>query len=129
MSGRSLAVVPAWRWWTGFGVVVVIAMGASLVAYGPGLPDVFGRYHIDKLLHFLFAGFLAFFLDGAVTRRGAFRILGHVVPLAAVLVIVPTGAEEFAQRYFIERTSSLVDFLADVAGVAVFIPLSRRAAK
>jgi VanZ family protein len=129
MSARPLAVVPAWRWWAGFGVVVAIAAGASLIAYGPGLPDAFGRHQVDKALHFFFAGFLAFFLDGAMARRAAFRIGAWAMPLAAVLVIVPTGIEEYLQRYSVVRTSSFLDFVADVAGVACFIPLSRRAAK
>ncbi|MBS2017324.1 MAG: VanZ family protein [Deltaproteobacteria bacterium] len=128
MSPRPLAVVAPSRWWAGFAVIVAIAGLGSGIAYGPGLPDAFGRHQIDKLLHFLLAGLLAFFLDGALGRR-ALRIGAWGVPLAALLVVVPTGIEEYLQRFSTERTSSVWDFAADVAGVALFVPLSRRAAK
>ena len=68
---------------------------------------------------------VSFFLDGALRRR-MIRIAGLAVPLAAVLFLVPAGIEEFLQRYSIHRSSSLGDFAADVAGVAVFVWLSRR---
>jgi len=128
MAARPLAVVPPWRWWAGFAVIVVIAAGMSTVSYVQGLPDAFGEGQNDKILHFVLAGLLSFFLDGALARRSAFR-LGFAIPLAAVIVLVPVGLEEYLQRYAILRTSSIWDFVADVAGVASFIPLSRRAAK
>lgn len=128
MAARPLAVVAPWRWWAGFGVIVVIAAGMSIVSYVEGLPSVFGEGQNDKILHFLLAGLLSFFLDGALARRSVPR-LGFAIPLAAVLVLVPVGLEEYLQRYAILRTSSIWDFVADIGGVACFIPLSRRAAK
>jgi len=130
MSGRSLAVVPAWRWWAGFFLISAIAVGMTIVAYRGELPAVFDRVHqLDKAVHFGFAGLLAFFLDGALRRRALVRVGSASIPLAAAGVLVPAGIEEYLQRYALWRTSSLWDFVADVAGVVAFIALSRRAAK
>lgn len=129
MAERSLTVVPLWRWWTGFGVFVAIAGALSLIAYDDGLPDALGQNQMDKVMHFLLAGLLAFFLDGAMSRRPLFVVRRISMPLSAILVLTPVGVEEYLQRYALLRTSSIWDFAADALGVAVFIPLSRRAAK
>jgi VanZ family protein len=127
-SVRSLAVVPAWRWWVGFVLIVGIGGALTVVAYLEGLPPQFDG-DVDKVMHFSIAGLLAFFLDGALRRRTAFSAGSVAVPLSALAVLVPSGIEEYLQRYATLRTSSIWDFAADVAGVIVFIPLSRRSAK
>jgi VanZ family protein len=130
MSERPLAVVPPWRWWAGLFLVLAVAGYLSGVAYREGLPVAFQLFpEFDKMVHFLAAGLLTFFLDGALKRRAAFTVAGVAVPLAAALVLVPAAAEEFMQRYSVYRTSSIWDFVADLAGVALMIPLSRRAAQ
>lgn len=124
----ALATVAPWRWWTGFAVVSAIALSLTLLAYREGLPQSFVAGHRDKLWHFGIGGLLAFFLDGALERRAV--ALGPVrLPLAAALVLVPAGVEEFLQRYATFRTSSFWDFAADVTGVIAFTWLSRRAAR
>lgn len=128
MPARPLAVVAPSRWWAGFAVIGAIAVLLSTIAYRGELPAVFWNHGVDKVFHFGTAGMLAFFLDGALRRR-QLAVAGPLsLPLAAVMVLVPVGIEEFFQRYALFRTSSIWDFAADVAGVAVFIPLSRRAA-
>jgi VanZ family protein len=115
-------------WWAGFFAVVALALHSTRLAYSEGLPEVLQTDHVDKLVHFAFAGALAFFLDGALRRRHV--LLGRwSVPLAALGVLVPTAIEEFLQRYSVHRTSSIWDFAADVAGVLAMIPLSRRIAR
>jgi hypothetical protein len=130
MSERSLAVVPAWRWWTGVLLVAAIAGYTTVLAYREGLPEIFAVvWQFDKAVHFSAAGLLAFFLDGALKRRMLPRLAGVSVPMAAAAVLVPAAIEEFMQRYSLVRTSSIWDFAADVAGVAVLLPLSRRVAQ
>ena len=130
MSERALPVVPAWRWWSGFGAIVAGAGYLSILAYREGLPEFFDRLQqSDKIVHFSTAGLLAFFLDGALRRRTAFTIGGFAMPLAALLILVPAGIEEFLQRYSALRTSSIWDFTADLLGVLVLLPLSRRVAQ
>jgi VanZ family protein len=127
MSERPLPVVPVWRWWAGFGAVLAGAGTLSAIAYREGLPDLFQVVpQFDKLVHFTTAGLLVFFLDGALRRRTAFRVGGRALPLAALLILVPAGIEEYLQRYSTYRTSSIWDFVADLLGVLVFLPLSRR---
>lgn len=107
-------------------VATVFVTGVlSLIAYKEGLPFDEILPNLDKAVHFSVGGALAFFLDG-VLRRRAVRLGPLAVPLAALLVLVPAGIEEFLQRYSPNRTSSFADFAADVAGVAFGVWLSRR---
>ncbi len=130
MPGRPLTTVPPWRWWLGFFVVLSAALYLTAVAYRAGLPAALNRvWQLDKVLHFGIAGLLAFFLDGALGRRTLFVIAGLAIPLAAVAVLIPTGIEECLQSLSEHRTASFWDYCADVAGVLLFIPLSRRLAK
>lgn len=129
MSERPLAFVPAWRWWAGVLVIGAIAGYLTLLAYAERLPEAFRLPFFDKGVHFAAAGMLAFFLDGALRRRTLVVVSGFAVPLSAALILVPAGIEEYLQRYAVTRTSSLGDFAADVAGVALLITLSRRAAQ
>ena len=133
MSERPLAIVPivvARRWWTGLLLVSALAAYLSSRAYAEGLPELFRIVpHFDKVVHFTIAGLLAFFLDGALRRRTLFAGSRVAVPLAAVAILAPAAVEEYLQRYSTRRTSSLWDFAADLAGVVVFVTLSRRAAQ
>lgn len=130
MPERPLAFVPPWRWWTGFFVVAGAASYVTLLAYREGIPLVLDKvWQFDKLLHFVAAGLLAFFLDGALRRRTLLVVGGLAIPLAAVAVLVPAAIEECLQSFSAVRTASIWDFSGDVAGVLVFIPLSRRLAK
>jgi VanZ family protein len=130
MPERPLAIVPAWRWWTGLLVVVAGAVYLSSLAYAEGLPAIFRVVpQFDKVVHFTIAGLLAVFLDGALGRRALFAGSQVAVPLAAVVILVPAAVEEYMQRYSTHRTSSIWDFAADLAGVVVLVTLSRRAAR
>jgi hypothetical protein len=130
MAERSVRVVPPWAWWAGFALVAAAALWLTQRAYRFGLPAVLNTiWQSDKAMHFVIAGLLAFFLDGALARRAAFTIAGFAVPLAALLVLVPTGIEECLQTLSELRTASGWDYAGDVAGVAALIPLSRRLAR
>jgi VanZ family protein len=128
MPERPLAIVQPSKWWAGFFAIGTMALFMTALAYADRLPDVFRIGGADKIAHFATTGLLAFFLDGALRRR-AITVGGSIaVPLAAAIILVPVGIEEFLQRYAPLRTSSIWDFAADVAGVALLIPLSRRLA-
>jgi hypothetical protein len=123
------AAIASWIWWAGFVALVAGGAAVSVVAYGGGMPGGLSENPIDKAVHFTAAGLLAFFLDGALRRRTLFTLHGFSIPLAAALVTVPCAVDEYAQRYSAHRSSSLWDFVADVAGVVVFTALSRRIAE
>jgi hypothetical protein len=105
-------------------LVSLIALGAYLGLLPTAFPDL---PHADLFAHALLIGPLALLLDGAL----AYRLLPRPLPsfrLAPLLVLAGAGLEEFAQRFSARRTSAWSDFLADLAGVALFAWLSKRLA-
>lgn len=127
MSERPFPVSPTWPWWSGFGAASAMAVSLSALAYREGLPAIFQLVpQFDKVVHFTTAGLLVFFLDGALRRRSAFTIGGRAISVAALVILVPAGIEEYLQRYSVHRTSSIWDFVADLLGALVFLALSRR---
>lgn len=114
------------RWWLAVGSAVACALAMGHVAYARGVPGFVAAVGVDKALHFAMGAILAGLLDGALRGRGVVaRGRAATMPLAALLVIVPVGIEEWAQRFSTTRTSCIEDFLADVFGVIVGIGLSR----
>lgn len=102
------------RSWIAFVVVVAFAFVLSVLAYtGRLLPKVF---EADKEIHFVIAGLLAFFLDRATGARS----LKWNAGLLAVF-----AADELLQRFSVNRSSSIADYAADVAGVVAFTALAR----
>lgn len=123
------AVRPRTAWWIGFALAVALALGLSVGAYTERLPPTLGADgRSDKVIHFVVAGLLVFFLDGALDRRDIARARARL-PLAAALVLAPAALEEFLQRFSTTRESNLWDFAFDVLGVALFTWCSRRLAK
>lgn len=105
------------------GLVLVIAVSAyqgALWAYLPAIP------HFDLAGHFVLIGGLAFFLDGVLDYRPLTKKCPSWLRLAPVAVLSLAAIEELAQALTPRRTSSVSDFLADVAGVAFFSLLSHR---
>jgi VanZ family protein len=110
-------------WWFGFLATLFVGVVSTYLAYQSGLPAiVYEIDQLDKVIHFGMGGALAFFLDPILKRRA---VLNGKLPLAAVLILVPAGIEEFLQRYSPNRSSSIWDFLADAAGVTAGIWISR----
>jgi hypothetical protein len=105
-------------------LVVLISIGAytgTLPTSIPGLP------HSDLFGHAVLIGPLAFFLDGALGFRPAFRAL-PALRLAPLLVAAAAGLEEYAQRFSARRDSCWSDFFADLLGIVIFSWLARRLA-
>ena len=109
----------------GLSMVIGLVVGVSILAYAQLLPSWIAPGNADKVFHFAMGGLLAFFLDGALRRRAAWR--GRFAPpLSSVLVLVALGIDEYLQRFSAVRTSSIWDFAADLAGVAVCTFAARR---
>jgi hypothetical protein len=102
---------PRWAWllWVQLAVVLLTILGAYL-----GLLNlaVLGLPGIDKLLHFVLVGALAFFCVGWWADRSPWLVLG----------ILSTGAiaEEASQLLSAARSFSLVDLAANLLGIVVF---------
>lgn len=103
------------KWWLGLGVVATFALVLTAFAYAGRLSSAL--IEADKAIHFTVAGLLAFFLHRATAPRSTRWII-------ALLAVI--GAEEIAQRLSVNRSSSIFDYAADVAGVVVFVSASRR---
>jgi VanZ family protein len=92
----------------------------SLGAYLGSLPTQLPSWpHADLAGHAVLVGMVAFFLAGALALRGR---AGWIAPVA---VLACAGIEEWAQRFSPLRSSSWVDFAADVIGVCVLSWLAR----
>lgn len=102
-----------WPWWIAFGAVAALASWFTWRAYHDVVPDLFRDY--DKVVHFSFAGAFAFTLRRATARRSLW-------PIAGLLVVF--GIEEVAQGASVHRTSSILDYAADVVGVVLFTALA-----
>lgn len=103
-----------WKWWIAFAAVAAFAFALTAFAYAGQLPGQF--FERDKPVHFAIAGLLAFCLDRATGARSLKWILALLVVLAI---------EEYTQRFSVHRSSSFLDYAADVAGVACLTALSR----
>lgn len=79
--------------------------------------------HGDKVCHFSLFGALAFFAHRGLAFRTQ-HVLGLQVPVGPVVVLALATLEELSQRYFPERSLDLVDWLADLSGIATFTGLS-----
>jgi hypothetical protein len=85
-----------------------------VLAYAGRLPSEF--FEADKPIHFVVAGLLASSLDRATGARS----LKWVAALVVVFAI-----DEVAQRLSVNRSSSILDFAADVGGVVCFTTVAR----
>ncbi|MFQ5806151.1 MAG: VanZ family protein [Phycisphaerae bacterium] len=79
----------------------------------------------DKLVHFVAFGVLAFlFWRGAESFKR--KLSNHFVLFVVVGLIVFSAVDEYLQQ-FVNRGTSLADWLANLAGIAVaLIPLELR---
>ncbi len=125
VSGVSL--VPSRRFWI-VGLVLYAAFIVLLVVLADlgRLPLFFFFPAYDTVGHFVLIGLLAFFINGALNGRVAFRVVGLPVYTAVLVTAVLALAEELSQGFLLTRTMSLRDSLADLAGILVFGFLSAR---
>jgi len=90
----------------------------------PKLGDWFGDFSVDKLIHTaIFCGMCFLFMAYAVLFSAS-TALKRTLIFITILFLLWAVATELIQSYFIEgRTGSLMDVLADMAGVflAVFL--------
>lgn len=104
-----------WRWllWPQLGFVIAITLAAYTGAFSSqpwlALPGM------DKVLHFLLFGALAFGVHFVVRGRRWRRI-----PLAVALPLLGALAEELVQATSPYRTADPIDLLADLLGLVVF---------
>lgn len=103
---------------------------AVLVIAGLAYAGVLGHVvwlharHVDKVLHFVLVGLVAFWITkGWDDPR--LRILGLSVPLAIALPFAIASAEEALQALSPHRSADLSDWLANTLGLVAFWWLGR----
>ncbi|HPH94712.1 MAG TPA: hypothetical protein PKW33_09360 [Anaerolineaceae bacterium] len=103
-------------------IMVILADRNALPGF---ILDLIDTPNMDKVLHFLLMGGLAFVLMLALPAHWQ---IGGILILTAVI-----GLEEISQSLFPERSSSLEDFAASTLGVLALgglaIWLSRRSSR
>jgi len=105
-------------WKIGFVLHACCVVLIAVLAYLGILPTTYKVIpHADVIGHAVLIGLLAFFLDGMLRFRPLFLNTLRILRVAPLVILLIAGLEEIAQRFSPRRTSSLIDFSADVVGV------------
>ena len=114
----------AWQWllWP----QIALALLVTQMAYLDILPQALLHLpFIDKLLHFLLIGSIAFWLNLWLRGR-AVPLIGWYIPLALLLPLTVALLEEGVQVFSPVRTADLGDLLSDLTGLLFFWWLSQK---
>jgi len=76
----------------------------------------------DKLGHFILYGLLSVLTDIALNHK-CWLVRNYRIPIGAIIVLVLAIAEEMTQLFLSTRTFDVLDILADMAGIYLFILL------
>ena len=108
---------PSWAWllWVQLSIVLLATLAAYLGLLDLAILSVPG---MDKFLHAILPGALAFFAVGWWAARPPWRVLA-VLSCVAVL-------DEAAQALSARRSFSIVDLAATLLGIAIFGLAARR---
>jgi membrane-associated phospholipid phosphatase/VanZ family protein len=114
----------SWQWllWP----QIALALIVSHMAYLHILPQTFLSIpFVDKLLHFLLIGSIAFWLNIWFKGRSV-PVWGWYIPLALLLPFSIAFVEEMAQYFSPVRSADPADLLSDIAGLLFFWWLSQK---
>ena len=111
IQSRQKAKRPRWAWllWVQLPIIALVTLAAYLGRLNLAVLALTG---VDKLLHFVLCGALAFFSIAWWADCTPSRILGSLSILALL--------EEGAQALSIARSFSLVDLAANLLGILLF---------
>jgi membrane-associated phospholipid phosphatase len=120
-NGGDRRAMMSWLLWP----QISLALMATLMAYLGLLPYYFLTYaYVDKVLHALLVGALAFWLNLWLPdwqlQMGRLRL-----PVAIILPFVLASLEEAMQSWSPLRTFDLGDLASDLVGLLIFYALSR----
>ena len=110
--------MPQVFWKIGFTLHACCVVLIAVSAYLGILPTTYKVIpYADAIGHAVLIGLLAFFLDGMLKFRPLFPDMLTALRVAPLVILLISGLEEIAQRFSPRRTSSLIDFAADAAGI------------
>jgi hypothetical protein len=115
---------PNWRWllWPQLAIVIIV----SQMAYLNILPFQLLRWPLaDKVLHFLLFGAVVFWLNLWLKGR-KLRLGPYSIPVAILLLLIPTMIEEGFQSFSTLRTTDITDLTSDISGMFFFWWLSNK---
>ena len=102
--------------------IVVLADGGHLGF----LSFVYDFPHGDKVGHFILFGILAFLINLTFLRSLPISTSKRVAVTVTLILALAIGVEEYSQRFFANRASSIVDLLFGYAGIALGAWLAHR---
>ena len=108
-----------WLLWPQLGLVLAVSLVAYTGTFAHGAAWWLRLPGMDKTLHFLLFGLLAFGLH-LQSRGRRLSLAGRPWPLAVVLPLLGAAAEELVQATSPHRTADLGDLLADLLGLVAF---------
>ena len=107
-------------------LIIVLADMGALPRYLQLLKDLpYG----DKVGHFILYGILTLLVDLALFGAHPNQSRKWLTVTSGLILALLIGLEEFSQRYFADRTSSLKDLAASYLGVIFFSWLALRIAQ
>ena len=83
----------------------------------------------DKAGHFILYGILTFLIDMTLFQALPLRSPKLIAVISGSTLALLIGLEEFSQKYFVSRTSSLIDLIASYLGLIFFSWLALRLKK
>ncbi len=108
------------KWAVLFGVFIVAVIVLADTRHLGFLGRLYDFPYGDKVGHFLLFGLLSLLVNLAVLERWRESEAWHVVLGVSLILVGLIGLEEFSQRFFPARTSSIWDLTASYLGVALF---------
>jgi VanZ family protein len=118
------------RWFlAAFVIHACLVVTIAVLAYTGHLPvHRLSASHLDLLGHAVLIGLMGMLLDGALGSRPLLSRLPWLGMGPSIIVAV-AGVEEILQVLSSRRSSSISDFVADVAGVVLLTALARLAVR
>ncbi len=118
---------PGWQWllWPQIAVAFIV----SQMAYLDILPTHLLQWPLaDKVLHFLLAGLIAFWLNLWLNGRTV-PVKNWSIPLALLILFTAAFLEESSQYFSPIRTLSMADLFSNLLGIFVFWWISQQVLK
>jgi VanZ family protein len=97
--------------------IVVFLMLANLGIFGPLFESLLGAYpQVDKLVHFVMYGSLAFAVNAALAGRPRWSLV-RAIATGTTIVLIAAVLDECSNLVVAQRQWSLLDMAANALGV------------
>jgi VanZ family protein len=97
--------------------ILVFLILADCGVLSPVVDFLAGYHHLDKLVHFVMYGTLAFVVNGALAGRPSWS-LGRAIATGSTIVLIASSLDEYSNILIPQRGWSLGDLAANCLGIA-----------